>query len=85
MRVFEASDIVEIAIRIEENGANFYKFAEQLAKQEEAKILFAQLAVEEFIIKKHSKAFLPKWKKIIRRKVTMANTAPIFVITWTII
>jgi rubrerythrin len=54
MRVFEASDIVEIAIRIEENGANFYKFAEQLAKQEEAKKLFAQLAVEEV---KHKKIF----------------------------
>ena len=34
MRVFEASDIIEIAIRIEENGVNFYKFAEQIAKQE---------------------------------------------------
>jgi len=54
MRVFEASDIVEIAIRIEENGANFYKFAEQIAKQEEAKKLFAQLAVEEV---KHKKTF----------------------------
>jgi rubrerythrin len=54
MRVFEASDIVEIAIRIEENGANFYKFAEQLAKQEEAKKLFAQLAIEEV---KHKKIF----------------------------
>jgi len=37
MQVFEASDIVEIAIRIEENGTNFYKFAEQIAKEEEAK------------------------------------------------
>ena len=47
MGVFEASDIVEVAIRIEENGANFYKFAEQIAKQEEAKNLFAQLAEAE--------------------------------------
>ncbi|HOW57526.1 MAG TPA: ferritin family protein [Smithellaceae bacterium] len=54
MRVFEASDIVEIAIRIEENGANFYRFAEQIAKQEEAKKLFAHLAVEEG---KHKKIF----------------------------
>ena len=37
MQVFQASDIVEIAVRIEENGVNFYRFAEQLAKQEEAK------------------------------------------------
>ena len=41
MKVFEASDIVEVAIRIEENGINFYRFAEQIAKQEEAKKLFA--------------------------------------------
>jgi len=54
MRVFEASDIVEIAVRIEENGANFYRFAEQIAKQEEAKKLFAHLAVEEG---RHKKIF----------------------------
>jgi rubrerythrin len=54
MRVFEASDIVEIAIRIEENGANFYKFAEQIAKQEDAKQLFARLASEEL---NHQKIF----------------------------
>ena len=47
MGVFAASDIVEIAIRIEENGINFYKFAEQLAKQAEAKKLFAGLAAAE--------------------------------------
>jgi rubrerythrin len=47
MQVFAASDIVEVAIRIEENGVNFYKFAEQLAKQEDAKKLFAQLAEAE--------------------------------------
>ncbi len=54
MQVFEASDIVEIAIRIEENGINFYKFAEQIAKQEEAKKLFSHLAVEET---KHKRIF----------------------------
>ena len=47
MGVFAASDIVEIAIRIEENGINFYKFAEKLAKQAEAKKLFAGLAAAE--------------------------------------
>jgi len=52
MQVFEASDIVEVAIRIEENGINFYKFAEQIAKQEEAKKLFAQLAQAEVAHKK---------------------------------
>lgn len=52
MRVFEASDIVEMAIRIEENGANFYKYAEQIAGQEEVKNLFAHLATEELSHKK---------------------------------
>ena len=37
MSVFEASDIVEFAIRIEENGANFYRFAVQIAKDESTK------------------------------------------------
>jgi rubrerythrin len=54
MSVFAASDIVEVAIRIEENGINFYKFAEQIAKQEEAKKLFAQLAQAEV---EHKKTF----------------------------
>ena len=52
MGVFAASDIVEVAIRIEENGINFYKFAEQIAKQEEAKKLFSHLAQAEVAHKK---------------------------------
>jgi rubrerythrin len=63
MRVFEASDIVEIAIRIEENGANFYKFAEQIAKQEEAKQLFAHLALEEINHKKTFEGIFAKLDK----------------------
>jgi len=47
MAVFEAGDIVEVAIRIEENGANFYRFAMQIAGREETKALFRQLADEE--------------------------------------
>jgi rubrerythrin len=47
MAVFEASDIVEVAVRIEENGANFYRYAVQLAAKEELKVLFQRLADEE--------------------------------------
>jgi rubrerythrin len=47
MAVFEASDIVEVAIRIEENGANFYRYAVQIAGREETKDLFRQLADDE--------------------------------------
>jgi len=63
MQVFEASDIVEIAVRIEENGANFYKFAEQVAKQEEAKKLFAHLAIEEIAHKKIFEGIFAKMEK----------------------
>jgi len=52
MSVFEASDIVEFAIRIEENGANFYRFAVQIAKDESTKKLFEQLADAEVHHKK---------------------------------
>jgi rubrerythrin len=52
MGVFAASDIVEFAIRIEENGANFYRFAMQIAKDEETKKLFEQLADAELSHKK---------------------------------
>jgi rubrerythrin len=52
MSVFAASDIMEVAIRIEENGVNFYKFAEQIAKKEDEKKLFAQLAQAEVVHKK---------------------------------
>ena len=51
---FEASDIFEIAMRIEENGANFYRFAVQIARDEEAKKLFERLAEEE---EKHKSTF----------------------------
>ena len=44
---FEASDIFEIAMRIEENGANFYRYAVQVAKEENAKEMFTWLAGEE--------------------------------------
>jgi rubrerythrin len=63
MQVFEASDIVEIAIRIEENGINFYKFAEQIAKQEEAKKLFADLALAEISHKKTFEGIFAKMEK----------------------
>ena len=47
MAVFEASDIVKVAVRIEENGANFYRFAVQFAGKKETKALFQHLADEE--------------------------------------
>lgn len=63
MHVFEASDIVKIAVRIEENGNTFYKFAEQIAKQAEAKKLFAHLAGEEVNHKKIFEGIFAKMEK----------------------
>ena len=37
MSTFSASDIVEFAVRIEENGSNFYRYAVQLIKDEDGK------------------------------------------------
>lgn len=51
---FTASDILEFAVRIEENGANFYRYAVQIAKDEEAKEIFSRLADEEL---NHQKIF----------------------------
>ena len=58
---FEAGDIVQIAMRIEENGGNFYRFAVQIAKDEEAKNLFSRLAEEE---DKHREIFKKMLSKI---------------------
>lgn len=54
MAVLDANDIVEVAVRIEENGADFYRHAAQLATTEEIKTLFWQLAAQEVA---HQKTF----------------------------
>jgi len=43
----EAGDVFQIAMRIEENGANFYRYAVQVAKEEKAKEMFNWLAGAE--------------------------------------
>ncbi len=54
MSAFRGSDIVEIAVRIEENGEHFYRYAMQLSKDEEAKKMFNNLAEAE---RQHQKTF----------------------------
>jgi len=54
MNVFKVSDIVEFAIRIEENGENFYRYAVQLTSDEELKKAFLELAQAEA---QHKKLF----------------------------
>jgi len=43
----EAGDILRIAMRIEENGAGFYRYAVQVAQDEKAKEMFGWLADAE--------------------------------------
>jgi rubrerythrin len=43
----EVSDILQIAMRIEENGASFYRYAVQVAQEEKAKEMFRWLADAE--------------------------------------
>jgi len=47
MAIFNAGDVIQFAIRIEENGEKFYRDAERAAKDEAAKQLFKRLADEE--------------------------------------
>ena len=63
MGVFTASDIMEVAIRIEENGYNFYKSAEQIAKKDNEKKLFAGLAQAEVAHKKTFEKLLSGMEK----------------------
>lgn len=47
MTIFTAGDVIQFAIRIEENGEKFYRDAERTAKDEATKQLFKRLANEE--------------------------------------
>jgi len=53
-RMFDTSEILEFAVRIEENGEAFYRRMAQKSKEEKIKNLFNYLADEEI---KHRKAF----------------------------
>ncbi|OGQ94458.1 MAG: hypothetical protein A2521_14970 [Deltaproteobacteria bacterium RIFOXYD12_FULL_57_12] len=45
--MFSVQELIEIAVRIEENGARFYQAAARAAVEIEAELLFAYLADEE--------------------------------------
>ncbi len=52
MNIFQVSDILEFAVRIEEDGEQFYRRAAQQAEDREGKKLFAHLADAEIAHKK---------------------------------
>ena len=45
--VFSASDVVQFAVRIEENGADFYRHAVQIANDDAAGAMFSRMAEDE--------------------------------------
>ena len=56
--LFAANDVLRFAVRMEENGALFYRKAAELTEEGEAKKLFAFLASEEDEHKKSFEKFL---------------------------
>jgi rubrerythrin len=61
MAIFEVKEIFKFAIRIEENGEKFYRFASNLVREREIKKMFNYLAAEEV---KHKKIFTDMLSKI---------------------
>ncbi|MEN6466072.1 MAG: ferritin family protein [Syntrophaceae bacterium] len=47
MNIFDPADVVNFAIRIEENGERFYRYAAMISDDEETRYLFNFLADEE--------------------------------------
>jgi len=60
MSLFAASDVLQFAVRMEENGGLFYRKAAELSDKSEAKKLFEYLASEEAEHKKTFEKFLSK-------------------------
>lgn len=58
MSIFAASDVLQFAVRMEENGGLFYRKAAELSEKSEAKKLFEYLASEEAEHKKTFEKFL---------------------------
>lgn len=58
MSIFAASDVLQFAVRMEENGGLFYRKAAELSGNSEAKKLFGYLASEEAEHKQTFEKFL---------------------------
>jgi len=62
MGIFTASDVLQFAVRMEENGGLFYRKAAELTKNDEVKKIFGYLASEEDEHKKTFEKFLSKFE-----------------------
>lgn len=60
MRLFKASEILQFAVRIEENGEKFYRHATGVVEEQEIKDLFQFLADEEVKHKQYFQELLGK-------------------------
>ena len=60
MSSFVASDVLQFAVRMEENGGLFYRKAAELSENAEVKKLFEFLAAEEAVHLKTFESFLSK-------------------------
>ena len=54
MKILNASEIIQVAVKLEDNGERFYRHAEKIADVKEAKEIFKYLADEEV---KHKAVF----------------------------
>ena len=62
---FNADEIFQFAIRIEENGEKFYRYATRITEDDNAKKMFSDLAKEEI---KHRKIFEDLLSKMDKRE-----------------
>jgi rubrerythrin len=61
MSIYQGSDIFQFAIRMEENGERFYRYAASIAKDNKAREIFNHLSSEEV---NHRKLFADMFSKI---------------------
>ena len=61
MSSYQGSDIFQFAIRMEENGEKFYKYAASISKDDKAREIFNHLSSEEV---NHRKLFSDMFSKI---------------------
>jgi rubrerythrin len=64
MKVFDPADVAIFAIRIEENGERFYRYAATIAEDEDSRYLFNFLADEEIKHKNYFQSVLSRLEAV---------------------
>lgn len=64
MNIFDPADVANFAIRIEENGERFYRYAATISDEEETRYLFNFLADEEIKHKNYFQSVLSRMDAI---------------------